>query len=136
MNEKNKALFYRWVQEVWEKGNVGVIDEAFAAHGAAVSQFSLKSKALEGPRRYKSFVRLIRRHFKDIRITIDQIATDDQKIVAVCTFQATCAVESGETEATARAVKVSGLCQILIEDDKIVHLWNNLDLTRAIRDCQ
>lgn len=134
MKEENESLFRQWVQAVWNEGNVDFIDDYYDEDGVAVYQYSKGNEPIQGRRRFKSFVRLIRRHFVDIDVTIDQLAADEKKIVAVCTFKGACPPTPEQPEE--RIFKVSGLCQLLLENGKIVHLWNNIDLTKAIEECR
>ena len=134
MREENESLFRQWVQAVWNEGKFDFIDEYFDHEGVAVYQFSKGIEPIQGRRRFKSFVRLIRSNFAHINVTIDQLAADENKIVAVCTFEGTCPARPDASDA--RTFKASGLCQLMLENGKIVHLWNNIDLTRAIEECR
>src|SRR4051812_48739961 len=96
MRELNETIFYRWVDEVWVKGIEETIDELLAEEVVADYPSHLDSKLIYGKEEYKRFFRFIRGLFSDIQITIEQIASDDNKVIALCTFNAN--MRSVETE--------------------------------------
>lgn len=128
MIEDNEAFFRRWVEEVWIKGNEEIIDQYLSESAIADFAYNLTDEPMQGREQFKKFVRFIRRVYNDIRITIDQIAADENKIIAYLTFEANQIVISDEVVSVPKPVKVSGLSQMIIKDGKITHLWNNIDL--------
>ena len=77
--EENKALVRRETEEVWNQGNLEVIDEIFAAdfilHDPAVGEI----RGIEGLKQYASMYLTA---FPDLKITInDQIAEGDKEVI-------------------------------------------------------
>jgi predicted ester cyclase len=126
MIDEIEIVFHRWIEEVWNQGDETTIDELFDADGVAAYQFNRGQKPIRGLTRYKKCVRAVREAFSEIKVTIEQIASDGNKVVAVCTF--TGRPQPEEEAETSAAVKVTGLCQMIFENGKIVHIWNNLNL--------
>ncbi len=128
MQEQHESVFRRWVEEVWGKGKENTIEELFDENGI-VEYPNLKSiSPIEGKRHYKKFVRCIRAMFDDIRITVEQIAVNDNKVFAVCQFSALRKMQESDGRIIHKPINTSGLCQVVIEDGKIVWMWNNINI--------
>lgn len=127
MSEANEALFRRWVDEVWNKGRERTIDELLVENVVVNYQFHSEENPIEGRENYKKFVRFFRGFFTDILVNIEQIAADENKVVAYCSFRVK-PQKSDERQSASEPVKSSGLCQVIIEHSKIVQIWSNIDL--------
>lgn len=132
MKKKNETILCRWVEDVWNKGCEKTIDELFDDDAVADYPYNSDKTPIYGKEDYKNFVRFIRSLFTDIRVTIEQIASDDQKVIALCTFVANHRKIADENPSVNNQIKVSGLSQIIIENDKITRAWCNIDLFGAI----
>lgn len=128
MSEENEAIFRRWVEEVWVKGKEKTIDELFDDYAAADYTYNLINRPIQGRENYKKFVRFIRGLYTDIHIKIEQIASDENKVIAYCTLQANRRFIGTNNSEQPQLVNVSGLCQVIIENGKIVRTWSNIDL--------
>ncbi len=94
MSEENKALVRRYFEEIWDKGNLELIDELFTTnfvrHGPTATEGEVRGQ--EG---FESLVSMYRSALPDLRIPIeDQIAEGD-KVVTRLTLRGT---HQGETE--------------------------------------
>lgn len=128
MRKLNETIFYRWIEEVWNNGSEETIDDLFAEEGVADYPYHLEKNPIYGKEEYKGFIRFVRALFSNIQVTIEQIASDDNKVIAFCTFHAT--RRSVETNGLSvhSPVRASGLCQVIIENEKIIRAWSNIDL--------
>ncbi|MEP6903930.1 MAG: ester cyclase [Actinomycetota bacterium] len=128
MSKENESVFRRWVEEVWNNGKEATIEELFDADGIAEYQYFVGNKPLRGRNRFKGFVRLMRKMFTDLDVTIEQIAADEKKVLAVC--QVTAKRRSKEIDGltTYKSITVSGLCQMIFENGRIIREWNNINL--------
>ena len=126
MSEENKALVRRWFEEVWNKGRAEAIDEMFAedgvAHGLAGDAGSLR-----GPAGFRPFHRSFRDAFPDIRVTVEDVIAEGDKVAALCSVQATHGGDTLGFAATGRAVEIGGMTFARVRDGKIVEAWNNFD---------
>ncbi len=66
--QENEALVRRYIEEAFNKGNMAIVDEVFAANLQNHSAPPGRSPGIEGVR---EFVRRVRAEWPDIRITID-----------------------------------------------------------------
>jgi predicted ester cyclase len=76
--EENKAIYRRFIEEVWNQGNVDVADELLAADATAPSAPQLPP----GPDGVKAVVRLFRNAFPDFYMTIEDIISEGDKVAA------------------------------------------------------
>lgn len=128
MSQENEEVYRRWVDEVWIKGEKAIIDELFDENGVADYTYNLTNEPIQGRENYKKFVEYVRGLFTDIQVIIEQVASDEQKVIAYCTFKANRRAISEDEAAKPEPVEVSGLCQIIIENGKIISTWSNIDL--------
>lgn len=75
MSEENKALARRFMDEVYNKGNVDFIDEALASNWVEHDPNSSEGigGGVEGA---KPFVEMYRNAFPDIQMTVDDQVAD------------------------------------------------------------
>jgi predicted ester cyclase len=128
MREENEAIYHRWIEEVWNKGNDDAIEELFDENGVAEYQYLGKDNLIRGIDGYKKFARWKRELCTNIHITIEQIATSGNKVIAVCVLTANCRNGDLEDLEKPKTIQVSGLCQATFENGKIIRIWNNINL--------
>jgi predicted ester cyclase len=77
MSEENKALARRYLEEVWDKGNVDLIDELFTTdfvrHGPPAVEGEVR-----GPEGFKGLVSTYHAGFPDFRVTIDDMIAEGE----------------------------------------------------------
>ena len=123
--EKNKALFRRYVEEAWGKGNVEVADEIFASR--YVSHQPDGSEEERGPEVVKQFLRQYRGAFPDLQITIeDQIAEGD-KVATRWSSRGTHQGEFRGIAPTGNEVALTGIGIFRFSEGKVVESWDNFD---------
>lgn len=76
--EQNKAIMRRMIEEIWNKGNLMVADEIFAADHTSPSAPDLPP----GPESVKMLAGMFRAAMPDYHMTIDMILADEDKVVA------------------------------------------------------
>jgi steroid delta-isomerase-like uncharacterized protein len=123
--EENRAIFRRYVEEAWEKGNMEVADEVFADR--YVSHQPDGSEEERGPEDVKLFLRQYREAFPDLRITIgDQIAKGD-RVVTRWSSRGTHRGEFRGIAPTGNEVRLTGIGIFRFSDGKVVESWDNFD---------
>jgi steroid delta-isomerase-like uncharacterized protein len=123
--EENRAIFRRYVEEAWEKGNMEVADEVFADR--YVSHQPDGSEEERGPEDVKLFLRQYREAFPDLRITIgDQIAEGD-RVVTRWSSRGTHRGEFRGIAPTGNEVRLTGIGIFRFSDCKVVESWDNFD---------
>ena len=121
--EGNKAVVRRYFEEVWNRGNMAVIDETFAPdyvrHDAGGDQ-----AGLELQRRGTSAVRAA---FPDLRMAIDLIAGEGDLVMARWTIRGTNTGPIFGHPPTGRPVVFSGVNIFRFQHHRCVEIWNHRD---------
>lgn len=122
--EQNKALVYRWFEEVWNQGRTEVIDELMAADTIA---HGLGEAALRGPEGFKAFHAQFRGALPDIQITVEDVISEGDKTVARFSGTGTHLGEHLGVPPTAQPVTFTGMTITRWQDGQIVEGWNSVD---------
>ena len=121
--EENKALARRAFEEVWNQGNLDVVDEIFSIDFVE----HRSGPDIHGPEGVKQLATMYSIAFPDLKYTIeDQIAEGDK---VVCRWTAT-GTHKGELMGippTGAQVTSTGIDIFRITDGQIVELWVNVD---------
>jgi predicted ester cyclase len=76
--EENRALIQHFVEEAFNRGNLGVVDEIYATgHVGHTAGFPAQTP---GPEGVKEFVGLYRSAFPDLHTTIEDIVAEGDKV--------------------------------------------------------
>ena len=124
-SEQNKSVVSRWMDELFNKGNVSINDEIlvpdYINHDPSLPE---DNRSREG---FKQFVSMVRSAFPDFQLNcVDQIAEGDQ----VVTRFSMGGTHKGEFMGIAPTNKQSQLTGISIErlaGGKVVETWVNWD---------
>lgn len=131
MSEENKELLRRWFEEVWHKGRTEAIDEMFAgdglAHGLA------EGESMRGPQAFKDFHASFRGAFPDVRVVIEDMVAEDDRVAARCTVTGKHTGDSLGFAATNAPVEFTGMTIVRIRNGQIVEAWNNFDFMNMNR---
>ncbi len=84
--EENKAIFRRYIEEVWNQTNLELVDEIFDRY---ISHQPDGSVLERGPEDVKRFVSEFRAAFPDLRINIDEQIAEGDKVVTRATLRGT-----------------------------------------------
>jgi steroid delta-isomerase-like uncharacterized protein len=126
MSEENKALVRRYFEEIWDKGNLDLIDELFTTnfvrHGPTATEGEVHGK--EG---FESLVSMYRSALPDLRIPIeDQIAEGD-RVVTRWRARGTHQGELMGNAPTGNPASVTGILVDRISGGKIEEEWVDYD---------
>jgi len=127
--EENKAILRRYVEELCNTGNYGVLDEIIHPN----MRKSGGGPQANGPERVKQGIQEIRKKHPDFHRTIIDMVAEGNKVVLYSTLSGTHTAEGSDGFApTGEAVEMTGVATWFIEDGKIVEepwsCWNFADL--------
>jgi len=134
MKEENEVIFCRVVEQVWNKGIEKTVDELFAENAVVNYPHCADNSPIFGTDEFKKFIRFIHQVFDDLRITMEQIASDKNKVIALCLIKARRRDTENGSASGFVPIEVSGLCQTIFEGGKISQVWSNIDLFGAKTD--
>jgi steroid delta-isomerase-like uncharacterized protein len=122
--EKNKVLNRRFVEEVINQGNLDAIEELIdpgAVDHAAPPGFPT------GREGAKHFAAMMRSAFPDLRLTIEDMISEGDKVVMRGTWSGTHQGEFMGIPATGRRVTVSQIDISRVADGRMVEHWGQFD---------
>jgi steroid delta-isomerase-like uncharacterized protein len=131
VEENNKAIFRRYIEEVWNQGNLEFADEIFDRY---VSHQPDGSVLERGPEDVKRFVSEFRAAFPDLRLSIEEQIADGDKVVIRATFRGTHQREFRGMAPTGKEVEVKGITIFRFSSEgKVVESWDSYDQLRMMR---
>src|ERR687894_119257 len=129
--EENKAIFRRYIEEVFNQGNLEVADEIFDRY---LSHQPDGSTLERGPEDVKRFNREFRSAFPDLRISIEEQIAEGDKVVTRVTFRGTHQREFRGMAPTGKEVEIKGITIFRFsEEGKVVESWDSYDQLRVMR---
>jgi len=129
MSAENKAIVKRIVQEIWNGGNLDLADELIAPDYADTVS---GDGSPVGPNGFKESVSGVRDAFPDFVITINDMISEDDKVVLVWTFIGTHKGELMGIAPTDKLIEFDGIYLYRFEDGKLVERSGKRDLFKLM----
>jgi steroid delta-isomerase-like uncharacterized protein len=124
MAAQNAELSRRIFEDVWNRKNLGAIDELIAADYVHHDANSPTASGIDG---YKQFVNYYMNAFPDAHFTIEDAFTDGQNEVTRWTVVGTHEGELAGIPRTGQRFSVTGITIARIANGKITESWNSWD---------
>ena len=123
MNEANKTILRRWVEEVWNRKQMATIGELFAASGVAHGLENDGSDVC-GPNGFEAFATRILEAVPDLEARIDDLAAEGDRVAFRFTFEGTHTGAGLEVAPTGKRICIRGMAMVHLENGQIVEAWN------------
>jgi len=123
--EANKALWRRFYEEVWDRGNTDFAYQVFADD--YVRHDLRGTEALPGPGGQKKIADDFRAAFPDLRMTVDFLFGEGEWVVGRWTATGTHTGAWGGVEPTGRPITFSAVNVVRFEHGKVAEIWNHRD---------
>jgi hypothetical protein len=120
--EDNKALMTRFIEEVWNNGNLDAADDIFDPQ-ATTPGIPLPP----GPEGAKVIARTFRSAFPDFHITIEDLVADGERVAARFTQTGTHQGPFMGAAPTGRSIRVTEIAIIRVVGGKVVESWYETD---------
>jgi steroid delta-isomerase-like uncharacterized protein len=124
--ETNKAVVRRYFEEVWDRGNLRVIDELvdpdFDGHPAGSSPDF--GRGIEGQRQ---FVMTYREAFPDLHMQIEEMVADGDLVAVRWSGSGTHQGELMGMPPSGKQAHVTGMFITRVKDGKLMETWGNFD---------
>ena len=128
--EENKVLGRRWIEEIWGKGNLAVVDEILASN--FVFHYAPPGVApdREG---YKQTLTMYRTSSPDMHYTVDDMVAEGDKVAIRWAGKGTHRGDLMEIAPTGKKVTITGISIIRITGGKIVEEWTEQDMLGVLQ---
>lgn len=121
--QENKALIQRYITELYNKGNLNVIDEFLAPNYVGSSAV----QNIQGQESAKEVASAMLSAFPDLKFTFEDVLAEGNKVALRWTMKGTHKGEFQGIPQTGNRVEVTGISIIRIEDGKLVEGWTQQD---------
>lgn len=125
MSAESKAISRRFLEEAFNRGNLGVVDElvapGFVNHDAALPEPTI---GIEGA---KASIMGYRDAFPDLRLTIEQQVAEGELVTTRWSARGTHQGDLMGMSATGKQATVTGITIDRIVDGRFVESWTNWD---------
>ena len=130
MAGENKAVVRRVIEEIVNGGNLALADTLVAPnyiyHGPGGLEF-------RGPEGFRQLVSVYRTAFPDLRLTIDDIIAEDDKVVVRWTGRGTHRGDLAGIAPTGRSTTVTGMIISRLAEGKVVEDFESFDELELLR---
>jgi serine phosphatase RsbU (regulator of sigma subunit) len=129
--EENRAIFRRYIEEVWNQTNLEVVDEIFDRY---ISHQPDGSTLERGPEDVKRFVGEFRSAFPDLRLSIDDQIAEGDKVMIRETARGTHQGELRGMAPTGEEMEIKGIAIFRFSSQgKVVESWDSYDQLSLMR---
>lgn len=126
MSEENKALTRRLEEQVWNEGNLEVMDEILAPD--FVAHVGGAPAALRGRAAVKEWAALWRTAFPDVHAAVEDVIGEDDKVVTRITLTGTHQGPLMGVPATGKSGKVMAIAINRFADGRLAEIWSIFDM--------
>lgn len=121
--KNNKAIVRRFVEEIWENGDVEAMVDLFTPD----SILHDPTGDVRGPDAFKAYNEQYLAAFPDLRYNIEDMVAEGDKVVFRARMKGTHGGEFMSVEPTGRSFDAEGIIIARIEDGKIAERWASYD---------
>ncbi|MBT8366103.1 MAG: ester cyclase [Deltaproteobacteria bacterium] len=125
IEEQNKAAVRRLIDEIYHKGNMAVFDE-IVADNAVLHDNERTIESLEMAKRQ---IRMVLNRYRDIKITIEDMIAEGDKVVTRATFRGI--FRQNEKNLVSPSITISKF-----KDGKIIEVWRAFDIANIFRQLE
>lgn len=129
--EDNKVLAQHWLNNVWNEGDLSLIDELIAPNYVLHDPMR---PGLRGRTGIKESISLFRAAFPDLHFTIEDQIAEGEKVVTRYTVQGTHLGPIMGIAATGKQGTITGMDIYRIREGKIEEAWSNWDALRLLQE--
>ena len=124
--QENKAMVRRICDEVWNGGQLDVVDELFSPTYIGRMP-GMPSGGVKGPEGFKNLVSSFRSAFSDLNLTLEDIFAEGDKIVFRWTSRGTNDGTFNNMPPTGRKIEIMGVTIFRISNHLVQEEWEGFD---------
>ncbi|HTP18046.1 MAG TPA: ester cyclase [Solirubrobacteraceae bacterium] len=130
MSEQNKALVRRIIDEAWNRGDLAIVDETFAADYTEHNPRPGQATGIEG---YKGGITMLRTAFPDLSLDLQEILAEGDRTAVRYTLHGTHEGGLMGLPASGRRVASDGMVFARFENGKVVERWGVQDMLTLLQ---
>jgi steroid delta-isomerase-like uncharacterized protein len=125
MTDKNKALVGCYIEEFKNKANHAIVDELMAND---FTHHFTDPRLPPGRDTLKVLGMLVSTGFPDVQVTVEDLLSDDDKVIERTTARGTHKGEFNGVPATGKSVTWTEIHIYQVKNGKISELWSEIDM--------
>ena len=126
ITEANKAIFKRFSEESWNRGNLDVIDELVDPN--FIGNFPAPNQPLRGPEGLKQYYKMYMAGFSDIHFTVEEQIAEGDTVVMRWSVRATHTGELTGIPPTNKTITSAGMTLCRFADGKMMEWHGHWDM--------
>jgi steroid delta-isomerase-like uncharacterized protein len=130
MSESNQQIVRRALEEIWQNGNIALIDELYAPD---FFNHTLESGQAQGLELEKQMAARFRGAFPDFEVIIEDLLATADKVVLRGGWRGTHLGEFMGVAPTHKLITVTEIAIFRLDGGKIAELWANTDQLGFLR---
>lgn len=130
----NERLVYKWFNELFNQGNLDVVDDILAPSVEYNGPLSLTPEDVQGPEDIKEYVRVYQDAFPDIWYSVEHIFGTDEEMGVRWVATGTHESDLFDIESTGGTFEEDGINVFAIDDGRITHIWSQWDTLRMVQE--
>jgi predicted ester cyclase len=132
MNDQNKMLSRRLLEEGFGKGDLSVTEQCLAPNHVSHDPNNPPNYQ-PGPRGTQEIIKLYRGAFPDMKMVCDEQLSEGDRVVTRWTARGTHKGQLMDMAPTGKSVTVTGITIDRVQNGKIVESWINWDMAGMIQ---
>jgi len=125
---ENAALIRRFYEEIFNLGHLDAADELVASDFVDHIPSPLPGQPTQGSKAVKWFASTYRSAFPDLRVSIDDLMTADDRVITRVTWRGTHKGQLLGTDPTGKKVGIVGLDISRVSRGRLAEHWGQIDV--------
>lgn len=121
----NRAIIKRFVEEVWNRGRLDLVEEFFDED--VIDHYRPGSPGLRGRKQSQDVMGMVRAALPDIHVSLDDVIAEGDRVVTRWNWTATHEGELLGVSATGKPITNSGTTIYRFANARIAEVWNFFD---------
>ncbi len=131
--ESNKEIIRRYIEQIWNRGNLAAADEFLAPN--YIRHIAAAPAPLDRDQQ-KQRLAGFRAAFPDVHLTIDDLFAEGDRVALRVTIRGTQRGKFQNIEPTGKSVSVAALDIVRFENGKMIEHWGGPDLFALLQQLQ
>jgi steroid delta-isomerase-like uncharacterized protein len=130
-----EALVHRWFEELFNRGDLSVVDEILAADVDYHGPPSLTPQDVSGPADIGEYAAVYRTAFPDLQYTVESVERVGDRVLVEWSATGTHRSDLFGIESTGEVFTVSGIDVFTVEDGRITEVraqWDTLKMVQEL----